>query len=49
MKSRCLNEHATGYENWGGRGIKIYPEWIDSFDKFYEYVSKLEHFGEEGR
>lgn len=49
MKSRCLNPSATGYQNWGGRGITIYSEWIHSFDKFYEYVSKLPHFGEEGR
>lgn len=48
MKSRCLNPHATGYENWGGRGIKVYEEWIHSFDKFYDYVSKLPHFGEDG-
>lgn len=48
MKSRCLNPHATGYGNWGGRGIKIYDEWVHSFDKFYDYVSKLEHFGESG-
>lgn len=48
MKNRCLNPKATGYKYWGGRGIKIYDEWINSFDKFYDYVSKLEHFGEEG-
>lgn len=48
MKSRCLNPHATGFENWGGRGITIYKEWITSFDAFYNYVSKLPHFGENG-
>lgn len=49
MKSRCLNPHATGYENWGGRGIKIYAPWIHSFDAFYNYVSALPHFGQPGR
>lgn len=49
MKSRCLNPLATGYENWGGRGIKIYEPWIHSFDLFYSYVSNLDHFAEEGR
>ena len=49
MKSRCLNPNSTGYENWGGRGIKVYEPWIHSFDAFYDYVSKLEHFGEDGR
>lgn len=48
MRSRCLNPNSTGYKNWGGRGITIYEEWINSFDRFYEYVSKLPHFGEQG-
>lgn len=48
MRSRCLNPNATGYENWGGRGIKIHEPWIHSFDAFYQYVSNLEHFGEPG-
>lgn len=48
MKSRCLNPHATGYENWGGRGISIYEPWIHSFDSFYDYVSKLPGFGKDG-
>lgn len=34
MKQRCLNPDAKGYENYGGRGIKIYPEWIESFTAF---------------
>lgn len=49
MRSRCLNPNATGYKNWGGRGIKIYEKWIHDFNSFYEYVSKLPHFGENGR
>lgn len=49
MRNRCLNPNATGYKNWGGRGISIYPEWVHSFDAFYNYVSKLPHFGENGR
>ena len=36
------------YENYGGRGITICDEWKDNFAAFYEYVSKLEHFGEPG-
>ena len=49
MKSRCLNPKATGYKNWGGRGITVCEEWVKSFDNFYNYVSKLPHFGEDGR
>lgn len=27
MKDRCYNPNNTGYENYGGRGITICPEW----------------------
>lgn len=36
MKSRCLNKNATYYEYYGGRGITVCDEWIDSFEKFLE-------------
>ncbi len=29
MMSRCNNPNATGYENYGGRGIKVCKEWSD--------------------
>ena len=48
MKSRCYNSKSTGYKYWGGRGITVCDEWKNSFQSFYEYVSKLEHFGEDG-
>lgn len=48
MRTRCMNPNATGYENWGGRGITICDEWKNDFKAFYEYVSKLPHFNEEG-
>lgn len=35
MKSRCSNPDATGYEKWGGRGIKVCERWMD-FKNFYE-------------
>lgn len=38
MKSRCLNPKATGYENYGGRGITIDAEWVSSFDAFLRNV-----------
>jgi hypothetical protein len=34
MKDRCLNPNGTGYSLYGGRGIKVYPEWQDSFEAF---------------
>jgi hypothetical protein len=27
MMTRCFNPRATGYENYGGRGITVAPEW----------------------
>ena len=30
MKSRCYNPKARGYENYGGRGITVSPEWHSS-------------------
>lgn len=36
MKIRCSNPKAKGYQNYGGRGIKVCPEWYNSFDKFLE-------------
>lgn len=29
MRSRCNNKRDTGYKNYGGRGIKVCPEWKD--------------------
>lgn len=34
MKSRCLNPNATGYKNYGGRGITVCARWLD-FQNFY--------------
>lgn len=35
MKQRCTNPNATGYENYGGRGIGMDPRWT-SFQNFHE-------------
>ncbi len=36
MRDRCLSPNASGYKNYGGRGIVICEEWRSSFEKFYE-------------
>ena len=48
MKDRCLKTTDNRYKDYGGRGITIYPAWIHDFKAFYNYVSKLPHFGEKG-
>jgi hypothetical protein len=38
MIQRCTNENACNWKRYGGRGIIIHREWIDSFEAFLEYV-----------
>jgi len=38
MKDRCLNNRCHAYKDYGGRGIRICPEWIKSFEKFYSDI-----------
>jgi len=48
MLARCLEKGNRAYKHYGGRGISVYPAWINNFQAFYDYVSQLEHYGEEG-
>lgn len=34
MKARCYSKSATGYENYGGRGIRVCRRWRNSFENF---------------
>jgi hypothetical protein len=40
MKGRCLNPNRPGYKNYGGRGITICKEWVESFESFYRDLGK---------
>lgn len=48
IKDRCNNPNRPAYKTYGARGITVAPEWENDFDAFYNYVSKLPHFGEKG-
>lgn len=34
MKERCNNPKNKSYHNYGGRGIKVFDRWLDSFENF---------------
>jgi hypothetical protein len=38
IKRRCYCEKATGYENYGGRGITMCAEWRDNIHAFYDWA-----------
>lgn len=38
MLDRCYNPKMTGYENYGGRGVYVCDEWLDSPGKFFEFA-----------
>lgn len=38
MKTRCYNKKSKSYKNYGGRGIKICDEWLESFVDFKEWA-----------
>lgn len=48
MKQRCYNSNNKSYKDYGGRGITMCEPWRNSFEAFYDDVSKLTNFGEEG-
>ena len=40
MKARCLNPKAQNYHLYGGRGIKICAQWLNSFPTFLADMGK---------
>jgi len=44
MKQRCYNPKQQSYKHYGGRGIKVQQEFLNSFVLFYNCVSSLESF-----
>lgn len=40
MRVRCNDESHVSYHRYGGRGIKVCAEWLESFEAFINYVGK---------
>ena len=38
MKTRCYNRKSRSYKWYGGRGITICDEWMNSFQAFYDWA-----------
>lgn len=40
MLNRCNNENDKSYHNYGGRGIKVFKEWEESYPAFLASVGR---------
>ena len=38
MKDRCYNPNTRGYENYGGKGIRVCDEWRDNYEAFRDWA-----------
>lgn len=51
MRRRCYSENYSHYDRYGNRAdhkVIVCEKWLNSFEAFYDDVSKLPHFGERG-
>jgi hypothetical protein len=42
MIVRCTKPEAKGYEHYGGRGIRVCPRWLESFENFLTDMGEKE-------
>jgi hypothetical protein len=38
IKQRCFDPKSVSFDDYGGRGITMAPEWRDDFLAFYEHL-----------
>lgn len=38
IKDRCNNKSCREYHRYGGQGVEFYKEWMDSYEKFRDYI-----------
>lgn len=41
MRKRCLYPHSNRYQYYGGRGIKICDQWLDSVQGFKNFLKDM--------
>lgn len=41
MKQRCTNPKAADYDYYGGRGITVCAEWLNSFETFFNDMGRV--------
>lgn len=41
MKDRCTNSNNKDYRHYGGRGITVCDEWLDSFEAFLTDMGRV--------
>lgn len=39
-KARCYNINDRNYKYYGERGIKMHPDWLDSFSAFMQHIGR---------
>lgn len=48
IKERCYNPKSPSYDVYGDRGIKMFSEWVNSYEAFRDYVQALPNYGKKG-
>lgn len=48
IKDRCYNTNNSFYYLYGDRKIEMFDEWLDSYESFRDYVTKLPNYGKSG-
>lgn len=44
MKSRCYNQNFPNFKRWGGRGITVCEEWLNSFENFEKWFNAQNYY-----
>lgn len=44
IRQRCYNPNSQAYKNYGGRGIKMCDEWLNSFEQFKKDIGDKPSF-----